>query len=215
MHKIFVNGASGKMGQSVLKIIKDSDDFAKDNLLNSDVVIDFSNPISTLQILNECVDNKKPLIIGTTGISEDHLDAIKKASKKIPILLAANMSIGINNLKESITIFLNQLEQKMHCIIEETHHVQKIDKPSGTAIELIDLIKLNDKNQNIMNIEVNSNRVEDVFGIHKITFYSKNGSSYFMHEALSRDVFAQGALLSSKIVGGLEPNIYKFKDILN
>ena len=215
MHKIYINGASGKMGQAVLKIIKDSDEFVKDNLLNSDVVIDFSNPISTLQILNECVDNKKPLIIGTTGISEDHLDTIKKASKKIPILLAANMSIGINNLKESITIFLNKLEEKMHCIIEETHHIQKIDKPSGTAIELIDLIKLNDKNQNIMNIEVNSNRVEDVFGIHKITFYSKNGSSYFMHEALSRDVFAQGALLSSKIVGGLKPNIYKFKDILN
>ena len=215
MHKIYINGASGKMGQAVLKIIKDSDEFVKDNLLNSDVVIDFSNPISTLQILNECVDNKKPLIIGTTGISEDHLDTIKKASKKIPILLAANMSIGINNLKESITIFLNQLEEKMHCIIEETHHVQKIDKPSGTAIELVDLIKLKDKNQNIENIEVNSHRVEDVFGIHKITFYSKNRSSYFMHEALSRDVFAQGALLSSKIVGGLEPNIYKFKDVLN
>ena len=215
MHKIYVNGASGKMGQAVLKIIKDSNEFAKDNLLNSDVVIDFSNPISTLQILNECVDNKKPLIIGTTGISEDHLDTIKKASKKIPILLAANMSIGINNLKESITIFLNKLEEKMHCIIEETHHVQKIDKPSGTAVELIDLIKLKDKNQNIKNIEVNSHRVEDVFGIHKITFYSKNRSSYFMHEALSRDVFAQGALLSSKIVVGLEPNIYKFKDILN
>ena len=152
MHKIYINGASGKMGQAVLKIIKDSDEFVKDNLLNSDVVIDFSNPISTLQILNECVDNKKPLIIGTTGISEDHLDTIKKASKKIPILLAANMSIGINNLKESITIFLNKLEEKMHCIIEETHHVQKIDKPSGTAIELIDLIKLKDKNQNIKNI---------------------------------------------------------------
>ena len=215
MHKIYINGASGKMGQAVLKIIKDSDEFVKDNLLNSDVVIDFSNPISTLQILNECVDNKKPLIIGTTGISEDHLDTIKKSSKKIAILLAANKSIGINNLKESITIFLNKLEEKMHCIIEETHHVQKIDKPSGTAIELIDLIKLKDKNKNINNIEVNSHRVEDVFGIHKITFYSKNGSSYFMHEALSRDVFAQGALLSSKIVGGLEPNIYKFKDILN
>ena len=149
MHKIYVNGASGKMGQAVLKIIEDNDEFTKDNLLNSDVVIDFSNPISTLQILDECVDNKKPLIIGTTGISEDHLNIIKKASKEIPILLAANMSTGINNLKESITKFLNQLEEEMHCIIDETHHVQKIDKPSGTAVELIDLIKLKDKNQNI------------------------------------------------------------------
>ena len=165
MHKIYVNGASGKMGQAVLKIIEDNDEFAKVSLLNSDVVIDFSNPISTLQILDECVDNKIPLIIGTTGISEDHLNIIKKASKEIPILLAANMSTGINNLKESITKFLNQLEEEMHCIIDETHHVQKIDKPSGTAVELIDLIKLKDKNQNIKNIEVNSHRVEDVFGI--------------------------------------------------
>ena len=83
MHKIYVNGATGKMGQAVLKIIEDNDEFAKDNLLNSDVVIDFSNPISTLQILDECVDNKKPLIIGTTGISEDHLNIIKKASKEM------------------------------------------------------------------------------------------------------------------------------------
>ena len=215
MHKIYINGASGKMGRSVLKLIKEDNEFVSENFLNSDVVIDFSNPISTIQILKECVKNKKPLIVGTTGFSKDDLDIIKKASSKIPILLAANMSIGVNNLKESIETFLDQLTDEMDCAIDETHHIEKIDKPSGTAIELIDLIKQIDKNKNIKNIEVNSQRVKDIFGIHKVTFYNKTKSNYFKHEALSRDVFAQGALFSSKIIVGLEPNIYKFKDILN
>ena len=74
MHKIYINGASGKMGQSVLKLIKEDNEFSIENFLNSDVVIDFSNPISTIQILNECVKNKKPLIAGTTGLSKDDLD---------------------------------------------------------------------------------------------------------------------------------------------
>ena len=139
MHKIYINGASGKMGRSVLKLIKEDNEFVVENFLNSDVVIDFSNPISTIQILNECVKNKKPLIVGTTGFSKDDLDIIKKASSKIPILLAANMSIGVNNLKESIETFLDQLTDEMDCAIDETHHIEKIDKPSGTAIELIDL----------------------------------------------------------------------------
>ena len=125
------------------------------------------------------------------------------------------MSIGVNNLKESIETFLDQLTDAMDCVIDETHHIEKIDKPSGTSIELIDLIKQIDKNKNIKNIEVNSQRVKDIFGIHKVTFYNKTKSNYFKHEALSRDVFAQGALFSSKIIVGLEPNIYKFKDILN
>ena len=169
MHKIYINGASGKMGRSVLKLIKEDNEFSIENFLNSDVVIDFSNPISTIQILNECVKNKKPLIAGTTGLSKDDLDIIKKASSKIPILLASNMSIGVNNLKESIETFLDQLTDEMDCAIDETHHIEKIDKPSGTAIELIDLIKQIDKNKNIKNIEVNSQRVKDIFGIHKVT----------------------------------------------
>ena len=77
------------------------------------------------------------------------------------------------------------------------------------------VLNFKDKNKNIKNIEVNSQRVKDIFGIHKVTFYNKTKSNYFKHEALSRDVFAQGALFSSKIIVGLEPNIYGFKDILN
>ena len=118
MHRIYINGASGKMGRSVLKLIKQDNEFVIENFLNSDVVIDFSNPISTIQILNECVKNKKPLIAGTTGFSKDDLDIIKKASSKIPILLAANMSIGVNNLKESIETFLDQLNDQMDCVID-------------------------------------------------------------------------------------------------
>ena len=138
MHKIYINGLSGKMGQSLLRLIKSSNKFEyiiEDTFDNCDVVIDFSNPISTLKILKRCLDIKIPIIIGTTGFSDDEIHEIKTAGKKIPILLAANFSIGINNLKDSLETFIKSLDQEMSCIIEETHHIEKLDQPSGTAIE--------------------------------------------------------------------------------
>ena len=108
----------------------------EDTFDNCDVVIDFSNPISTLKILKRCLDIKIPIIIGTTGFSDDEINKIKTAGKKIPILLAANFSTGINNLKDSLETFIKSLDQEMSCIIEETHHIEKLDQPSGTAIEL-------------------------------------------------------------------------------
>lgn len=218
MYKVCINGSSGKMGQSLSKLIITSDEFeyvSEDILHESDVVIDFSNPNSTLTIVKKCVDHNVPLIIGTTGFKEDEIDEIQKAGKKIPILLAANMSIGVTNLKGSIELFIKTLNQEMNCLIEETHHIEKLDEPSGTAIELRDLIKSVDIKNNIKTIKINSTRKKDIFGIHKVTFFNESKTYYFMHEALSREVFAQGALFSSKIIIKLKPSIYNFKDILN
>ena len=89
MHKIYINGLSGKMGQSLLRLIKSSNKFEyiiEDTFDNSDVVIDFSNPISTLKILKRCLDIKIPIIIGTTGFSDDEIHEINKSGKKLPIL---------------------------------------------------------------------------------------------------------------------------------
>ena len=218
MHKIYINGLSGKMGQSLLRLIKSSNKFEyiiEYTFDNSDVVIDFSNPISTLKILKRCLDIKIPIIIGTTGFSDDEINKIKTAGKKIPILLAANFSTGINNLKDSLETFIKSLDQEMSCIIEETHHIEKLDQPSGTAIELKNIINLSDKKNNISNIEINSIRKKDIFGIHKLSFYNQSKTYCFMHEALSREVFAQGAMLSSMKIRKLKPKVYSFKDILN
>ena len=101
----------------------------------------------------------------------------------------------------------------MNCVIEETHHTEKIDAPSGTALELRDHIVSLDTDKKIKSIEIISNRVGNVFGIHKVSFKNKNSIKEFKHEALSRDVFAYGAIYAAKKICGLNPAIYKFQDI--
>ena len=217
MLKIYINGSSGKMGQSLTNLINQSQELnlaAKDISL-SDVVIDFSHPDSTIEIIKDCSRNKIPLIVGTTNLNEETLIEIKMASKYIPILLAANMSIGILQLKESLVAFIKSNKQKIECSIEEIHHSNKLDAPSGTAIEIKDLIKNTDSKSNINQIKINSKRIDNVFGIHKITFINEESSIDFKHEALSRDIYANGAIKCAMKIHNLEPNIYKFEDIIN
>ena len=217
MLKIYINGSSGKMGQSLTNLINQSQELnlvTKDISL-SDVVIDFSHPDSTIEIIKDCSRNKIPLIVGTTNLNEETLIEIKMASKYIPILLAANMSIGILQLKESLVAFIKSNKQKIECSIEEIHHSNKLDAPSGTAIEIKDLIKNTDNRSNINQIKINSKRIDNVFGIHKITFINEESSIDFKHEALSRDIYANGAIKCAMKIHNLEPNIYKFEDIIN
>ena len=217
MLKIYINGSSGKMGQSLTNLINQSQELnlvTKDISL-SDVVIDFSHPDSTIEIIKDCSRNKIPLIVGTTNLNEETLIEIKMASKYIPILLAANMSIGISQLKESLVAFIKSNKQKIECSIEEIHHSNKVDAPSGTAIEIKDLIKNTDHKSNINQIKINSKRIDNVFGIHKITFINEESSIDFKHEALSRDIYANGAIKCAMKIHNLEPNIYKFEDIIN
>jgi len=217
MLKIYVNGSSGKMGQSLTNLINQSQELSlvTENISFSDVVIDFSHPDLTIEMIKDCSRNKIPLIIGTTNLNEETLVEIKMASKYIPILLAANMSIGILQLKESLVAFIKSNQEKIDCLIEEIHHSNKLDAPSGTAIEIKDLIKNTDNKSNINQISINSKRVDDVFGIHKVTFFSEESSTDFKHEALSRDVYANGAIKCAITIHRLEPNVYKFEDVIN
>tara|TARA_B100000475_G_scaffold196861_1_gene174998 strand:+ start:429 stop:1082 length:654 start_codon:yes stop_codon:yes gene_type:complete len=217
MLKIYVNGSSGKMGQSLTNLINQSQELSlvTENISLSDVVIDFSHPDLTIEIIKACSRNKIPLIIGTTNLNEETLVEIKMASKYIPILLAANMSIGMLQLKESLVAFIKSNTEKIDCLIEEIHHSNKLDAPSGTAIEIKDLIKNTDNKSNINQININSKRLDDVFGIHKVTFFSEESSTDFKHEALSRDVYANGAIKCAITIHKLEPNVYKFEDIIN
>ena len=218
MQKVYINGISGKMGQSISKLIKAGNDFrviADDEFSSAETVIDFSHPLSTSKIIKKCVENRIPLIIGTTGLKEEQIKQINDAKNTIPVLLAANMSIGIYNLKNSIKLYIDNELDDLKCLIEETHHTQKLDKPSGTAIEIKNFLDHIDKRDIIKFKKINSIRKKDVFGIHKITFYNENKIKSFKHEALSRDIFAKGALRSSKVIKKLKPNLYKISDILN
>ena len=218
MQKVYINGISGKMGQSISKLIKAGNDFriiADDEFSSAETVIDFSHPLSTSKIIKKCVENRIPLIIGTTGLKEEQIKQINDAKNTIPVLLAANMSIGIHNLKKAIKFYIDNELDDLNCLIEETHHIQKLDKPSGTAIEIKNFLDYIDKRDIIKSKKIKSIRKKDVFGIHKITFYNENKIKSFKHEALSRDIFAKGALRLPKAIKKLKPNLYKISDILN
>ena len=217
MIKVTINGASGKMGTKVSNLIKNDSFLVEcfDDISYSDLVIDFSQPSSTKKILKKCVAEKKPIIIGTTGFSDNDLKEIREAANSIPIVLAANMSRGIFYLKNSLASFIHNNQDKLRCFIEETHHIEKVDKPSGTAIELKKFITEHDNNNFIQDINIKSYRVANIFGTHKIMFCSDNGTICFSHEALSRKIFAEGAITCAKSIDFNKPNLYSFEDIIN
>ena len=213
MTNIYINGLSGKMGSSICDIAANDETISIVNdIKNADVVIDFSRPESSLEVLNKCVNYKKPLLIGTTGFNENQIKTIIKTSKEIPILLSFNMSKGIFILKKSIKDFLSLNELSLECIIEEVHHKNKVDSPSGTAIEIQRLIKENNISNNVTSINIKSKRTLDVFGIHKVVFFNNSENIEFKHEALSRKVFATGAVNIAKLILKNEPKLYTTED---
>ena len=216
MLNIYVNGLSGKMGSSILnQVSKIEDILIIESIANCDVVIDFSRPESSLKILNKCLENKIPLVIGTTGFNNDQVQIIKEASKHIPLLLSYNMSKGIYALKKSIKDFLIKNKDMFECTIYEVHHTEKVDSPSGTAIELKEIIENNNKCNFVSSINIESERVSNVNGIHEVRFYNNRDLVIFKHEALSRNIFSDGAIAIAKSIIKKEPKLYTAKDFFN
>ena len=216
MLNLFVNGISGKMGSSILNQVSKIENVSIiDSIIDCNVVVDFSRPESSMNIIKKCIENKKPIVIGTTGFNDEQIKIIKQASQNIPVLLSYNMSKGIFFLKESIKDFLLKNHHIFECVIHEVHHTEKVDSPSGTAIELEKTIQTNDTNKIISSICVESERVSDVNGVHEVRFFNKNESIVFRHEALSRNIFSEGALAIAKSIIKKEPNLYSVKDFFN
>ena len=216
MLNLFVNGISGKMGSSIINLVSNIENvLITDSIIDCDVVVDFSRPESSLNIINKCIENKKPIVIGTTGFNNEQLQTIKEASQVIPVSLSYNMSKGIFFLKESIKDFLHKNQHNFECVIHEVHHTEKVDSPSGTAIELEKTIQNNDTNKIISSICIESKRVFGVNGIHEVRFFNNNDSIVFKHEALSRNIFSEGALAIAKSILKKEPNLYSVKDFFN
>ena len=213
MNTVFVNGLSGKMGKTINRLILDDPDFEiVKTVSNSDVVIDFSRPESTMPLVQEVKEHKKPLIIGTTGFTDIELKLIEEASNEIPIMLSYNMSKGIYYFKKNIKQFLKDNLESMKCLISETHHTQKVDAPSGTAIELKKFIELNNNKKYITLVEIESKRILDVFGMHEVTFFNDTNHISFKHEALSRKIFADGAISIAKLMTSMSPGMYTTQD---
>lgn len=193
-----------------------------------DVIMDFSHYSRLDTLLDYAVDRGLPLVIATTGYSDEILKKIENSSKKIPILLSSNMSLGINLLQDILEKITPILYPNYDIELIEKHHNKKIDSPSGTAKTLLEVIKKNidevieekygrvglekrEKNE----IGVHSLRGGTIVGEHSVLFCGNDEIIELKHIALSKKIFAEGALQGAKFIIGKEPGLYSMKDIFN
>ena len=200
-------------------------------LKNVDLIIDFTTPKCTLEILRIASKLKKKIVIGTTGFSKKEEMLIKKYSKKISILKAGNMSLGINLLMYLTEITSRSLDKKYLTKIFEVHHKYKKDYPSGTALMLgkgvavgknKDFYKLIGKK--LLNkksfpygkkINFNSLRIGKIIGEHEVKFSNGKEVITLNHEAFDRTLYSEGALTAAKWLIIKKPGLYSMRDLLN
>ena len=193
-----------------------------------DVIVDFSHYSRLDTLLDYAVTNELPLVIATTGYSDEILKKIEDSSKKIPILLSSNMSLGINLLQDILEKITPILYPNYDIELIEKHHNKKIDSPSGTAKTLLEVMKKSiddvieekygrvgmekrEKNE----IGVHSLRGGTIVGEHSVLFCGNDEIIELKHTALSKKIFAEGALQGAKFIIGKEPGLYSMKDIFN
>lgn len=248
MIKVLINGCNGKMGQEVVKAILDTPEIEvlcgvdRNNNENSpfpiftniseinlipDVIIDFSIPDATFNILEFAKKYKVPTVIATTGFSETQLEKIEEYSKEFTIFRSANMSYEINLMSKLVA----ELAQKLSTSdieIVETHHNRKIDSPSGTALILADSINNSLNNEmyyeynrhskrekrNPKEIGIHSIRGGNEVGKHTVLFFGNNESFEITHTVNSRGVFADGAIKAAFFIINKAPgHIYNMNDM--
>ena len=249
-----ITGCMGRMGQQIIKSSKIDKDFKlvtltegkkikkKINGLKIDLnteqafkkvnlIIDFTTPKCTFQVLKIASKLNKKVVIGTTGFSKKEENLIKKFSKKIPILKAGNMSLGINLLMYLTEIASSSLRKNFLSKIFEIHHKHKKDYPSGTALMLGKGIAIG-KNKNFYNligkkylnkknfpygkkINFNSIRKGEVIGEHEVKFSSGKEIITLNHEAFDRALYSEGALTAAKWLMKKKPGLYSMRDLMN
>lgn len=175
-----------------------------------DCLIDFTLPEPTLQHLAVCKDKKVPMVIGTTGFSEEAEAKIKDASEIIPIVFSPNMAIGVNVLFNIVREASRVLGKNFGMKIDETHHVHKKDSPSGTAKMIAKVVK----ESSGIETEIEAFREGEVIGEHGIVFDGEYEKLEIRHSAKSRDVFAAGAVEAAKFVKNKPAGLYSMRDVL-
>ncbi len=249
MVKIILIGANGKMGSAITatvendkncKIVAGVDKYkgiARDYPVydspsqiseDADVIIDFSNPDVIASVLEFAKQKKIGLVIGTTGLSEEHTKSINDAAKHIPLFSSFNMSLGVNLLVELSKKAAQVLGNDFDIEIIEKHHNQKIDAPSGTAFMLANAI--NETLGNSMQYEydrhskrekrqpreigVHSLRGGNIVGEHEVIFAGNDEIITISHSARSKALFATGAVNAAKFLAGKPAGIYSMKDLI-
>jgi len=252
--KLGITGCLGRMGQQLIKSSKKNKNFKLISLTeigihnknidgikiqknsekafkNVDVIIDFTVPKCTLEILEIVTKSKKKVVIGTTGFNRNQENLIKKYSKKIPILKAGNMSLGINVLMYLTEIASNSLGNTFLSKVFEIHHKHKKDYPSGTALMLGEGIATG-KNKNFYSligkkflnkknfpyskkINFNSIRKGQIIGEHEVKFSSGKEIITLNHEAFDRALYSDGALTAAKWLMSKKNGLYSMRDLMN
>ena len=249
-----ISGCLGRMGQQLIKSSKNNKNFklvalTENKAINkkiagikldinteqafkkTDVIIDFTVPKCTLDILKIASKLNKRVVIGTTGFNQKEESLIKKFSKSIPILKAGNMSLGVNLLMYLTEITSKSLNDEYLSKVFEVHHKHKKDYPSGTALMLGKGIA-DGKNKNLYNlmgkkflnqksfpygkkINFNSIRKGEIIGEHEVTFSSGKEIIKLNHEAFDRALYSDGALTATKWLINKKPGLYSMRDLLN
>jgi 4-hydroxy-tetrahydrodipicolinate reductase len=230
--KLLIHGASGRMGQALLRLAAERDDlsvvaavarrplgddptktpFLAASALASapdfDAAIDFSLPAGFDSILALCRRRGAGLVSGTTGLAPDQREALAQAGAEIPVLWSANFSLGIAVLGELVERAAAAL-QGWDCDIVEAHHTRKLDAPSGTALALGALAEQNGTQPHYASL-----RAGDIVGEHVVQFATAGERIELIHRATNRDIFARGALHAASRLVGRPASFYRLRDMI-
>tara|TARA_B110000438_G_scaffold294704_1_gene336525 strand:+ start:213 stop:989 length:777 start_codon:yes stop_codon:yes gene_type:complete len=249
-----ITGSFGRMGQQLIKSTKNIKNFkivaitenriinkkvlglkpqlnSEHAFKNANIIIDFTTPKCSLEVLKIALKLEKKVVIGTTGFSNKEEKLIKKYSKKIPILKAGNMSLGINLLTYITEIASKSLGNKFLSKVFEVHHKHKKDYPSGTALMLGRGIAIG-KNKDFKKIigkkylnkkffsfskkiNFNSIRKNEIIGEHEVIFSNGKETITLNHEAFDRTLYSEGALVAAKWLMSKKPGLYSMRNLLN
>lgn len=251
MINLLICGIGGKMGRTLLNAAKQDKDINKiigfdiyktidgvdvevfDDYSNlpkdMDCIIDFSRPEALAGLLDYAKSNNIPVVLATTGYSDEQLDMISQASKDLPIFFSGNMSLGVSVMCELVKIAANKLAEGFDIEIVEAHHNQKVDSPSGTAIMLAQSVNqglprprhltfgrhsANSKRE-MDEIGMHSLRGGTVVGEHTVSFFGSDETISITHTAQSKTIFALGAIKAAKFLIGKQNGLYSMKELLS
>ena len=250
MTKIIMLGCNGRMGQMITDMVKQDDEctivagiYIVDNRDNgypvytkladcdveADAIIDFTSATDFESRMDYAVDKQIPIIECSTGLSEEQMDYLKKASEKVAVLKSANMSLGINLLMKLLKEAAVKLAGDGFDVeIVEKHHNQKLDAPSGTALALADSINeaMDDRYEYIYDrsqvrqkrdkkeLGISAVRGGTIVGEHEVIFAGTDEVITFKHTAYSRAVFAKGSITAAKYLKGKAAGLYDMSDVL-
>jgi 4-hydroxy-tetrahydrodipicolinate reductase len=204
--KLTIFGSSGKLGSTIVRLASIDPSFVIDQ--DADLYIDASMPPGVVKHLDIALTNKKPIVIGVTGLTDETHNAIEEAAISIPILYAPNFSLGITLMQKFVQMIAQSLSLEGADIVE-THHKEKKDAPSGTALQFANNLK-----KNGIEPTIQSHRLDNIVGKHELIFNTSEEQITLIHSAKKRDLFAKGSLKAAHFLIDKPPGLYKMDDLL-